>query len=138
MCYKKGINHLTKNTVLPFARERHAFKDGDVQRVKNQQKVITAIIDKVSSSKTLISKYTNLLDAISENFSTNLDTKSISRLVKLQLDEMPKWKIESQNLIGEDGMEKCYSIPNMNLYVMKQNSDSVNSAKEKINQFFNN
>ena len=133
--YKKGINHLNGKQALGFARERESFKDGDVQRVKDQQKVITAIIDKVSSSKTLIAKYTNILDAISENFSTNLDAKSISRIVKKQLNEMPKWQIDSQNLVGYDGSAKCYSIPNMNLYVMKQDENSVNNAKQKIESF---
>ncbi len=136
MCYKKGINHLTKDTVLPFARERHAFKDGDVQRVKNQQKVLEAIVDKISSSKTLILSYTDILDAISSSFLTNIDTKSISRLVKLQLNDMPKWEFETQNLTGYDGSARCYSIPSMELYVMKQDSESVKNSKEKIEQFF--
>ena len=134
--YKKGINHLNGKQALGFARERESFRDGDVQRVKDQQKVVTAIVNKVSSSKTLISSYTNILDAISENFATNLDTKSISRLVKLQLNDMPKWEIESQNLVGFDGSARCYSIPNMNLYVMKQDENSVTASKEKIKEFF--
>ena len=37
--YKKGMNHLNGKQALGFAREREAFADGDVQRVKNQQKV---------------------------------------------------------------------------------------------------
>ena len=137
MCYKKGWNHLTKDSVLPFARERKAFNDGDVQRVKNQQKVLEAVIKKITSSKTLISNYTNLLDTISKNFSTNIDTKSINRLVKMQISDMQGWTFESQNLVGISAMStKCYSIPNMNLYVMKQDANSVNSASKKIKDFF--
>ena len=136
--YKKGLNHLNGSQALAFARERLVFSDGDVQRVKNQQKVISAIIDKVSSSKTLISNYTDLLDAISKSFSTNLDNKSISRLVKMQLNDMRGWDVESQNLVGYSATSKnCYSIPNMNLYVMKQDENSVNAAKEKIKEFMN-
>ena len=134
--YKKGINHLNGKKALGFARERSSFSDGDVQRVKDQQKVISAIINKISSSATLVSNYTKLLDAVSSSFATSLDTKSINRLVKMQLSDMRGWDIESQNLVGISGMStKCYSIPNLNLYVMKQDASSVNKASEKIKEF---
>lgn len=136
--YKKGLNHLNGKQALGFARERSSFKDGDVQRVKDQQKVLEAMINKVSSSKTLIANYMGLLDAISANFSTNLDTKSISRLVKLQLNDMPKWEIASQNLTGFDGSAKCYSIPSMNLYVMRQDENSVLKVQNKLKDFLEN
>lgn len=137
--YKKGINHLNGKQALGFARERHAFTDGDVQRLKNQQKVIDAIITKMTSTTTFLANYTDILDAISANFSTNLDGKSISRLVKMQLSDMRGWTSESQNLVGESSMSKnCYSIPNMNLYVMKQNPESVKENSEKIAAFLNN
>ena len=135
-CYKKGWNHLTKDTVLPFARERKAFKDGDVQRVKNQQKVIDGLISKVASSKTILGNYTDLLEAVSENFSTNLDRKSISRLVKMQISDMRGWESESQNLVGFDGMStECYSLRGWSLYVMKQDPNSVKKASDKIKEF---
>ena len=134
--YKKGINKLNGKQALGFARERSSFNDGDVQRVKNQQKVISGIIDKVSSSKTIINKYTDILDAISKSFATNLDSKSISRLVKMQLNDMRGWNVESQNLVGYSATSRnCYSIPNMSLYVMKQDENSVKSASEKIKTF---
>ena len=136
--FTKGINHLNGRKALAFARERQGFADGDVQRVKNQQKVISAIINKITSSKTLVSKYTDLLDAISESFATSLDSKSINRIVKAQLNDMRGWDLESQNLVGIDGSSnKCYSIPNINLYVMKQNPESVNTASKKIKDFIN-
>ena len=134
--YKKGINHLNGKQALGFARERESFSDGDVQRVKNQQKVIDAIISKMTSSTTLMTNYTDILDAISANFSTNLDSKSISRLVKMQLNDMRGWSSERQNLVGTSAMSKnCYSMKNMNLYVMKQNPDSVKKNSEKIKEF---
>lgn len=135
MCYKKGKIKLNGNNVLPFARERHAFKDGDVQRVKNQQKVLTGIIDKVTSSTALITNYTDILDSVKKYFSTNLDTKSISRLVKMQLSDMRGWSIESQNLVGTSASEKTYTFPKMKLYVMKRNEDSVTNASLKIQNF---
>ena len=44
--YTVGYNHLNGEQALAFARERKSFADGDIQRVKNQQKVVEAIIKK--------------------------------------------------------------------------------------------
>ncbi len=135
--YKKGKNHLNGLQALSFARERHAFSDGDVQRVKNQQYVIDGIISKMTSSSTLMSKYTNILDAVSKNFSTNLDRKSISKIVKMQLYDMRGWTSESQNLVGySDSSKNCYSLKGWDLYVMKQNPESVKQNSNKIKEFF--
>ena len=134
--YHKGINHMNGKYALRFARERYSFSDGDVQRVKNQQKVIDAIIKKVTSSTTLLSKYTDILESISSNFSTNLDRKSISRIVKMQLSDMQGWTSESQNLVGFSDMStNCYSLKGWNLYVMKQDPASVKKNSEKIKEF---
>lgn len=135
-CYKKGYNHMDGKKALAFARERHSFKDGDVQRVKNQQKVLEAIINKVTSSTKLITNFSQILDSVSNSFSTNMETKSINRLVKMQLNDMRGWSIETQNLVGTDLYTKnTYTFPNIELYVMKQDSNSVNEAKNKMGNF---
>ena len=133
--YKKGNIKLNGRQALWYARERHAFKDGDIQRVKNQQKVLDAVFTKITSSDTLIRKYPDILSAISKSFSTNLDEKSIKKIVNLQMNNMTGWKIEKQNLVGTDGMGKCYSMPSYNLYVMNRDEESVKNAQEKIKQF---
>jgi len=135
--YKKGMNHLNGNQALAFARERHAFSDGDVQRVKNQQAVIDAIIKKVSSSETLVKNYTELLGAISKSFATNLDEKSIKKIVNMQINNMTGWTTERQNLVGTDAMGSCYSMPKYNLYIMKQDPKSIEENSKKIKAFIN-
>ncbi|WP_410813278.1 LCP family protein [Micromonospora sp. 067-2] len=42
-------------TALDYARERYAFADGDFTRIKHQQQVIKAILDKAASGGTLAS-----------------------------------------------------------------------------------
>lgn len=136
--FKKGMNHLNGKQALAFARERHSFKDGDVQRVKNQQKVLTAIINKVTSSTTLVTNFSQILDSVGNSFSTNMETKNINRFVKMQLNDMRGWSIESQNLIGMDLYTKeTYTYPSLELYVMKQDKKSVDAAKEKIKGYLN-
>ena len=90
----------------------------------------------MTSSTSLLSSYTDILDAVSANLATNLDRKSISRLVKAQISDMRGWSSESQNLVGTSAMSKnCYSMKNMELYIMKQNTDSVKENSEKIKAF---
>lgn len=134
--FKKGYNHLSGSMALAFARERKSFIDGDVQRVKNQQKVLTSVIDKASSSTTIITNFSRILDSVSNSFSTNLDSKSISRLVKMQLNDMSSWKIESQNLTGTDYYTtETYTFPGTSLYVMKRDEEVVAKTKEEVNKF---
>lgn len=131
-----GKNYMDGTKALRFARERKAFNEGDVQRVQNQQKVLAAVLEKITSSTTLITGYSDILDSVSENFSTNLDSKSISRLVKMQISDMQKWNIKNQNLKGTDfSSSNTYTFPGQELYVMKQNEESVTKNRETIKEF---
>ena len=133
--FNKGMNHLNGKQALAFARERKSFSDGDIQRVKNQQKVLTAIIDKVTSSTTLVTNFSQILDSVGNSFSTNMETKSINRFIKMQLNDMRGWSIESQNLVGTDLDTYTYTYPNLQLYVMKQDENSIAMSKNKINKY---
>lgn len=134
--FKKGINHMNGAEALRFARERKVFTYGDVERVKNQQKVLSAIIDKVTSSTALITSYSKILDSVSKNFATNMKSEDISKLVKMQLNDMRGWSITSQNLVGTDLYTGTYTFPKSKLYVMKPREDSVEKVREKIDKFF--
>lgn len=133
--YVKGYQHLDGKKALRFARERKSFATGDVQRVKNQQKVVEAMINKITSSTALISSYDRILDSVSENLDTNMPSKDISRLVKMQPNDMRGWTIESQNAVGTGQMGPTYTFPTLNLYTMLPDKDSVNSLKLKINEY---
>lgn len=135
--FEKGVIYLDGEMALAFARERYAFSDGDVQRVKNQQKVIEAVINKVTSSTALIKSYSDILNSVSESLSTNMDTKSINRFVKMQLNDMSGWSIESINLVGTDlYTTDTYTFPGVELYVMQKSENSIIEVKNKIKQFY--
>lgn len=133
--FNKGMNHLNGKQALAFARERKSFSDGDIQRVKNQQRVLTAIIDKVTSSTTLVTNFSQILDSVGNSFSTNMESKNINRFIKMQLNDMRSWSIESQNLVGTDFYTYTYTYPNLQLYVMKQDENSIDVSKNKINKY---
>ena len=100
--------------------------------------MLTAIIKKITSSTTLVTNFSQILDSVGNSFSTNMETKNINRFVKMQLNDMRGWSIESQNLIGTDLYTKeTYTYPSLELYVMKQDKKSVDAAKEKIKGYLN-
>ena len=61
--FEEGWNHLDGAAALAFARERHAFATGDIQRGINQMKVIDAMLDKIKSPA-LLTSYSRLLAAV--------------------------------------------------------------------------
>lgn len=130
--FKKGYNHVNGQKALAFSRERYSFSGGDNQRVKNQQHVIEAIINKVLDSNTILTKYTNILNSLEGSFQTNMDQKDISKLVKEQLQTMSSWKIKTNSLTGTGASNTTYSAGSQKLYVMIPNSESVQNAKKQI------
>lgn len=134
----KGINHMDGQKALAFSRERFAYVDGDHHRGRNQQQVMTAIINKVTNSKVLISKYNSILKALEGSFQTDMPMEEMTSFIKYQLDKMPSWKIESIAVTGTGDMQPTYSMGSkLKLYVMNPNMDSVNKAKQKINEVLN-
>lgn len=134
---KKGMNHFNGAQALSYARERYAYKDGDIHRGQNQQQVIEAIFNKIISDKSLLLKYDSLLNSFSELYKTNIPKELITLLIKQQLEDMPSWTIEKQTLIGYDGSNYTYSWPNQYLYVMIPDNKSVQKAIKKINEVLN-
>ncbi|MEU1679073.1 LCP family protein [Micromonospora zamorensis] len=51
--FDAGNQKMDGATALDYARERHAFADGDFARIRHQQQVIKAILDKAASGGTL-------------------------------------------------------------------------------------
>ncbi len=135
--YSIGENYVDGYCALRFARERHSYADGDNQRIKNQQEVLDAVIKKVSSSKTIISNYSELLSALSGNVETDISSNQIYKLVQAQLREMPSWKVDRITVDGEATYDYTYSIPSQLLYVAIPDESSVETARQKINEVLN-
>ena len=130
--FAEGWNHLDGKSALAFARERHAFASGDIQRGINQMKVIDAMADKLKSPTVLMS-FSKLMDAVSDCFVTSLSQEQISALVRMQLGDLANWDIESCSVTGSSGKSsQCYSAKGQSLYVMKPDESSVSKAKELI------
>ena len=131
--FDQGPNYLNGDQALAFARERHAFAEGDRQRGRNQMLVISAVVDKMTSPA-LLANYSDVMGGLEGSFQTSIPYDLISDLVSDQLDDGTSWDVQQFSVDGSNSSGTTYSMPSQTLYVMEPNMDTVNQAKNYINQ----
>lgn len=131
MRVSKGMNHFNGKEALAFSRERKNLADGDNQRGKNQQAVITAMIKKMISPSMLV-KASSIIDSLSGNVETNMSQEQLQSLIKMQLSEGGSWNIYSVAAEGTGAKNTCYSSGSAMLYVTKPDYESVAKIKDLI------
>ena len=134
--FTKGYNKVDGNAALAFVRERKTFANGDRQRGINQQALISAMINKCIS-KEILTKYTSLLNSVKGSIITNMPTKTMLSLVKMQLKNNTSWTISTNSLDGTNASKYTYSYGYQQLYVMEPKEESVEKGKELINKVLN-
>lgn len=127
----EGVNHLNGEQALAFARERYAYTEGDRQRTKNQQLVLMGIVDKITSPS-IVQNYSSIMDAMSNTFSTTMSSSEISALIKYQINNNPKWKMEQYMVDGTGDTLMCAELGDA-ASVMVPDQSTVKMAKDKIN-----
>ena len=132
--FQAGKNTLDSKRTLEFARERYSFSDGDRQRGRNQQKVIEAIVAKMSEPRNL-TRYNAILSTLQSSLQTNMSQETIASLIKMQLNDFKGWQVESISVDGAGATRQTYSMGAMPLYVMIPDGASVERAKERIGEY---
>ncbi len=131
--FNEGLNQMDGKKALAFSRERKQFKEGDRLRGKHQQAVITGVINKVTSSTTLLTNYSSILNSLANTFQTNIPSDLIKDIFKTQLEKMKSWNINSISVNGTGSYStNTYSMPGWNLYVMIPDQKTVDDAHQKI------
>ena len=135
---KKGMNHMTGRQALAFARERKAFEEQDSTRIENQQIVVEAMIKKLVSSTTLLTRYGDIMEAAGDNMTTDMSVKEMSELVKMQLAHPGTWEIESQKIEGDYDMDYVASLSSKQQYsILRPKDESVEKVKREIDRISN-
>jgi LCP family protein required for cell wall assembly len=151
---KAGFQTLNGEQALAFSRNRHTwpaycgaeysnYESNDFIRGQNQQKVLTAILDKIKSNGNLQTIY-NLLDVVSNSMETNMSTSEILSLYNIGKDVIAK-SSSSSSITDIIGMQRLYlsgkdayiidSLTGMNLYFYVLYNESLNDVIDamKIN-----
>ena len=127
-----GNVHLDSEQALGFVRERYSLADGDRDRGRNQQKVIVAIIQKLTSTEAL-KNYSDIIQGLQDSLQTNMPIETMMDLVNAQLESGGSYKVNSQDLKGTGRMGlPSYAMPDSNLYMMEIDDSSLAAAKSAI------
>ncbi|HEM5961535.1 TPA: LCP family protein [Streptococcus suis] len=127
-----GTVHLDAEQALIFVRERYSLANGDNDRGQNQEKVIAALIKKLSSPDNL-ANYQAILTGLEGSIQTDLSLETIMGLVNTQLESGTQFTVESQALTGTGLSDlSSYAMPGSQLYMMEINQDSLEQAKAAI------
>lgn len=128
-----GDIQMNSEQALGFVRERYSLDGGDNDRGKNQEKVISAIVNKLASLDS-VSNFTSIVNNLQDSVQTNMSLDTINALANTQLDSGSKFTVTSQAVTGtgSTGQLTSYAMPNSSLYMMKLDDSSVESASQAI------
>lgn len=133
--YVKGWNQMGGEKCLYYARERKAFEGQDSIRVENQQRVLKAVIKKMTSSTTLLTKYGDIMAAAGDNMATNMPASDMKDLVRMQITDLSEWDIQNQKIEGEYGEDYVASLSSANKYsIYRPDEKSVEKCLKKIEE----
>ena len=131
--FTKGVNHMDGKQALAFSRERYSFQEGDNQRGKDQEAVLTAIINK-ATSPAILKSANEILASVSNCVETNMTQDEMAKFISMQLNDGGSWSIESQATTGNGDSQACYSSGSQLLYVMWPDETVVANVSTKINE----
>lgn len=131
--FPAGQVELDGKRALLFSRERKSLEGGDVDRGKNQQRVIEGVINKMSRVRS-ISDFEALLSMVGTSVQTNISTGTAKSLINQQIGSPKAWTTTSYSLEGkgQTGGLPSYAMPNAQLYMYVLDKQSVQKAQQSI------
>lgn len=131
--FVQGTNHLDGKAALAFSRERYSFESGDNQRGKNQEAVLTAILQKAMSPAILTSA-NQILSQVSDSVETNMTQDEMAKFINMQLSDGAGWTIVSTAATGTGDNQACFSSGSQLLYVMWPDEAIVGDISRRMDQ----
>ena len=120
-------------TALAFSRERYAFATGDNQRGRDQEAVVAAIIDKLTSRDVLLHA-DELMEVMAANMQTSMTREDITKLVSRQLSEGGSWDNQSQVATGTGDSQTTFSMGDTKLFVMWPDEEVIADLSARIKE----
>lgn len=137
ICLETGEQTLNGEQALALARHRKTLPTGDFQRVQHQQLVVEAMAKKAKSIRSVNTLY-DILNVVSKNIETNIDTDEILNLYnvgkRMLLENDASINIEKTYLTGYDltmlipGLGNVYTFQ----YYKESLDEIVNAMKVNL------
>ncbi|MDO4531872.1 MAG: LCP family protein [Bacillota bacterium] len=99
---KEGMQHLNGEKAEQLVRFRDGYAAKDLRRIEVQQEFIMALIEKICSSETLLSRLDELLEVVLDCTESNITIGEALKYVKYVKD-LDLSKITSETIPGEGG-----------------------------------
>lgn len=132
--YPIGNISLNSEQALTFVRERYSLNGGDNDRGKNQEKVIAAVIKKLTSTDAL-KNYNAILSGLQDSVQTDMSLETMMNLINTQLESGGSYRVTSQALTGTGNTGlPSHAMPEANLYMMEIDQNSLAAAKAAIQE----
>jgi len=130
--YGVGNIHMDSELALGFVRERYSLTNGDGDRGRNQQKVIAAIIQKLTSAEAL-KNFDDIMQSLQDSVQTNMPPETMVSLVNAQLVSGGKYTVITRDLKGTGRMDlPSYAMPDSSLYMLEVDPNSLETLKTEI------
>ncbi len=122
ICIEPGVQTLNGEEALAYARCRHAYLLSDIARNKHQQQIIEAIARKIANPNN-INKFSELLNAITNNIDTNMTKEQILSFYEVLKNMISKTLQDGSFLTLEKTYMEYYNLP-----VRLSNNGTITSA----------
>jgi len=133
--YAEGNIYLTGDYALMYARARKTLSGGDNDRGENQQRVIEAIISRLTKPDVVI-HYKSVIKALSGTFSSNIPPKVITQLFSRQISLGGNWTIERISATGTNAQRPTYSMGgDRELSVIIPDENALEEIRATIREF---
>jgi LCP family protein required for cell wall assembly len=129
--FTQGINNMNGEKALCFARERYNVDGGDHGRGKNQQRLLTGLIDKIIDPS-ILTRYSSVLDAVEGRMEMSFTADDVALIVRKQLSSGEQWTIDTTAVGGTGSSQPTYTFGSEMLYVMLPNMDQVSAAAAQM------
>ena len=132
----KGCKNYNGKEILAISRERLNLRNNERGRINNCRKILLSVAKKTLSGSTL-SNYTEILNSYSNLYTTDMNKKAVTNLLKSLIENYSDYEIIEQYPDGTDGkgmghlgtQEVGVTIPDM---------EQVNTVSKKIKEVLNN
>lgn len=138
ICINKGFQTLNGEQTLVFARNRYDLAQGDIDRGYNQQTIVRAMINKLTTVRD-VNTLLNILNTVSNNLDTNLTTEEILSFYNIFKQIITSNSYQNDNvlnikqlILSGKGKMIYYSNLKMNLWNYILDEDSVEEAKTEM------
>lgn len=111
--YPAGTVSLNSEQALRFVRERYSLRVEMLNGRRNQQKVISAIINKLASVNSITNLHQAIINSLQNSVQTNMPFDTMIQLANKQLSSGGSFVVASQDVTGtgSTGQLPSYAMP---------------------------